>query len=101
MEPTPISLPISEIDFWLPLYRPGDADACGFRQRLNTGSDVDGIAVDVALAVDDVAHVDADAGQDFPLRGAGGVLFVKGLLDGEGAPHRLQGARELHQEPVA
>jgi len=51
-------------DFQLVLYLimngPGNADSSAFRQALQTGSDVDSIAIDIPLFLDHVSHVDSD-----------------------------------------
>src|SRR3546814_15017562 len=43
---------------------PGQADAAGLGQALQAGRDVDAVAVDIVVLVDDVAEVDADAEAD-------------------------------------
>src|SRR3546814_12230386 len=60
---------------------PGQADAAGLGQALQAGRDVDAVAVDIVVLVDDVAEVDADAEAD--ALGLWAILFPLGhaLLD--------------------
>src|SRR5215470_327367 len=45
----------------------GNANAAGLGQRLETGGDVDAVAVNVVAFDDDVAEIDADPQHDFRL----------------------------------
>src|SRR5204863_6574688 len=70
-------------------------------QRFDPRSDVDAVAVNVAVTMHDIADVDADLELDPAVGGGIGVPLGQGALDFNRALGRLQGAAELDQEGVA
>src|SRR5262249_55288749 len=77
-----------------------DADPAGRRQRLQAGSDIDAVAVDVPPILDDVAEIDPDAELDPPIRRYTGVAQRHLALHFDGAANRVDDAGELDQQPV-
>ena len=73
----------------------------GSARASSSGSDVHAVAVDVAILVDDVTEIDADPQADLLLRGHPGLTLGHAGLQEHGAAHRVDGAAELAQEPVA
>src|SRR6516165_10534419 len=82
-------------------YHAADADFSGLGQGFKAGGDIDTVAIEVALVEDDVAEIDADAKLDTPLDRHIGVAPSYRLLDLDGAPHRIDDAGELDEQPVA
>src|SRR5215472_4922990 len=78
-----------------------DTDSARVRQRLEAGSDIDAIAKDIPPVLDDIAEIDADAKLDPPILRNIGVAQSHLALDVDGAPHRIDDARELDQQTVA
>ena len=69
-----------------------DEYLAGLGHRLKPGRDVDPIAIDIAIVLDDIAEVDADAQLERPV--------VKALLDGKRRINGLVDAREHRKEAV-
>ncbi len=81
---------------------PGNEHPAVFRQGLDAGRHVHAFAVDVAvLRHDDVSDVDPDPELDLPLCGDFLLEVRHGALDLGRALHRVHGAGELSQQPVA
>ena len=83
------------------VHRRGDADAAGFRQRLETACYVDAVSMDIIAAGDDIAEIDANAQFDALRVSENCIPLGHRLLQCDGASHRLDSARELHQNAVA
>ena len=79
----------------------GDADATGLRDAFEPGRDVDAVAVDPGLVVDDVAQVDADAEEHAARFGHPLVARRHDGLDLDRALGRVDHAGELGQDAVA
>lgn len=79
----------------------GHDDPARIGQGLQAGGDVDDIAEEIAVVVDDVADLDTGAEQHAPRRRLVGAAPVHPALDLDGAGHRRDAAGELDQEPVA
>ncbi len=80
--------------------RAGDQDAARLGHRLQAGSDVDAIAIEIAALDHHISQVDADAQHDpaiFWLIAIGGG---HGLLQIDGELHGINGAAELDEPPV-
>ena len=77
-----------------------DADSPRHSEGFNPRSNVDGVAVDVVLAVDDVPNVDSYADLDLPVLWPTVVHLMHRLLNVECAPDCFKGASELDQEGV-
>lgn len=75
-------------------------DAAGFGQALESGGDIDAVAVDPRPVVNDVSRVDADAEQHAAILRDAGIALRHGLLHPHRAFDRPHGAWELGQEPV-
>jgi hypothetical protein len=78
-----------------------DADARGFRQLLQPGRDIDGVAVAVLAFDDDIAHMHAHAHIDAPAVGEAVVALRHLALQQHGAFHGIDDAAEFGQQPVA
>jgi hypothetical protein len=78
-----------------------DENATWLGQRLKARRDVDAVAVDVVAFDDHVAEVDADAEFDAAVVHRRAVAVGHAGLDGDGAAHRLDGARKVDQQAVA
>ena len=82
------------------LHPPRDADAARLGQGFKAGGDIDPIAEDVAVFLnDDVALMDADAPVDAALRRGARVLLGHLGLDVAGAAQRINSAAKLREEP--
>ncbi len=79
-------------------HGPGNADAAGLGERFQARRDIDAVAKDVAVLDDDVAEIDADAKPDAPLVGRLGLAVDHPALHLGGATHRVDDAREFHQQ---
>jgi hypothetical protein len=79
----------------------GDANSAGLGQRLETGRDIDAVAVNIVALDDHVAEIDADAQND--LRLAQGFVGQKAIrpLHGQRAMDGVDDAAELHDRAVA
>src|SRR5262245_49273621 len=77
------------------------ADRARLGQRLDPGSDIDSIAVNVAFVGDNVADVDADTKGDLPVFGNVDVALGHRALDFHGATHGIDRACKFDQCPVA
>ncbi len=75
--------------------------AAGIGERLETGSHVDPIAVEIAVLDHDVAEVNTDAENDGPVFRHVSVRGRHGLLKGCGAFDGVDGAAELDEHTVA
>ena len=82
-------------------YLAGDADAAGLRDPLEPRRDVDAVAIDPGLVVDDVTQVDADAEPHAARLGHRLVARRHDGLDLDRALGRVDHARELGQDAVA
>ena len=78
-----------------------DADAARLGDALQACGDVDAVAVDARLVVDDIAEVDADAELHPTICFDGGVALGHRLLDGDRALDRVHDAGELGEDAVA
>ena len=78
-----------------------NADATRLGQAFEPGRDVDPVAENVAVLDDDVAHVDANAELDAPLRWQGAIALGHGRLHLRRAAQRIDDAGELDKEAVA
>ena len=78
----------------------GDQDLPADRLGHNPRRGVHGLPEQIAVALGDLADVDADADLDGALR-VGGVVLVQRTLDGGGGTDRCHGGREGDEEPVA
>src|SRR2546427_401659 len=76
-------------------------DSSGVGQGLYAGGDVDRVAVDVILVMNDISEMNPDAESDLPPGRVHGVSFVKRSLHFKGTPDGLECAREFHEKPVA
>ena len=85
-------------DFVVDLAR--HADTARFRDSLQPRSDVDAIAEDSIIVVDDVTEVDADTKLHMPLGLDCGIAFDHLPLNGDRAFDRVQHTRELGQQAV-
>jgi hypothetical protein len=79
----------------------GDADAARLGQGLQTGCNVDAVAVDAAVLDDDVAEADTDPEPDSPCVGSLPLPLGRTRLDLDRAAYGVDDARELAQEAVA
>src|SRR6516165_8277602 len=78
----------------------GDRYPAGFGQPFEPGSNIDAVAVNIIFLGDNIARIDADA--QLQLAVAGGIIAGgQTALDSDGAIHRVDGAVELNEEPVA
>ncbi|MEZ5865581.1 MAG: hypothetical protein R3D25_16485 [Geminicoccaceae bacterium] len=80
---------------------PRDQNAAGCGQRFQACGDVHAVAVDVVVVVDDVAEIDADAEPEALALGQMALARLEVALDGDGAIHGTDDARELDQRAVA
>src|SRR5204863_335910 len=78
----------------------GDADTARFRDALEPSRDIDAVAVDPGLVVDDVTQVDADAEPHAARLGHPLVACRHDGLDLDRALGRVDHARELGQDAV-
>ena len=67
---------------------------------MQSGGDVDTIAVNIIVLDDHIAQVDADAYLHATVRGHPNVTHCDVTLCGNRTAHRVNDARELHQYPV-
>jgi hypothetical protein len=79
----------------------GEAYTPRLGQGLQSGGDVDAVAVDVVAVDDDITEVDADAESDPPVYRVLAVAPGHPALDGNGAFQRVDDAGELDQGAVA
>src|SRR5207253_7963218 len=78
-----------------------DADAAWLCECLQPSSDVDAVAVDVSAIDDHVAEIDPDPEGDPLVLGRLGIAVDHRPLNLDGAAHRIDDARKLHQHAVA
>ena len=90
-----------ELAFDLLIGVVGKPDRAGTGQRLDSGGDIDPVAVDVALVDDNVTDVDAYAELNPTIFGNIGIAFGHGALDLHGAADGVNSACELDQRTVA
>ena len=81
--------------------RARDADAAGPGDAFEPGGDVDAIAIDIVALEHHVADIDADAQLEALVGGNSARLLGEGPLQRDSAGHRVEGAGELGEEPVA
>lgn len=81
--------------------RARNADAAKVGHLLQPRRDVDAVAMQVAVFMDYVAQVYADAVLDAPVLGFGCLTLGHFALDRHRAGHRLDHRRELGQQAVA
>ena len=79
----------------------GNEDATRFGDSLETGSDVDAIAIKIAAFDHDVAQTNPNAKDDAALRRQFGICPSHPLLQVNSALHRVDSAGELNQHAVA
>ena len=79
----------------------GDADAARFGDRLQSGSDVHAVAIDIVGFDNDVAEVDADAQDDNRRRAVLVRRQSSRALNRERAIDRVDDARELDDRAIA
>jgi hypothetical protein len=79
----------------------GNADLSGLGELLQTCRDVDPIPIEIAVAHDHVAKVDADAKDHPAISGKIGVAPLEGALHGDGTADRLNRTGELRHNGVA
>ena len=79
---------------------PGDADAVRWRERLETGGDIDAVPGHVVAIDDDVAHVDADAEANPGFEAPVGFERYHVALNVDAAFQRRGGAGELGKKAV-
>ncbi len=84
----------------LPLHVRGNADPACAGQLFNARSDVHAIAINIAIAVNHVADVNADFEFNPPIRRDVMVALGQSALDFNCALRRFQRAAEFHQESV-
>ena len=82
-------------------HRPRQADPTGFGQRLETGGDVDAVAVKVGPFDNDIPDVDANAEPHLFFGRAVGVLAGERLLHRDCAFDRIGGAGKMGDDAVA
>ena len=85
----------------LPLHVHRNADAARAGQLFDARSDVHAVAINVAVAMNHVADVNADLEFDPPVGRDVMVALGQGALDFDGALRRFQRAAEFDQESVA
>ena len=78
--------------------RARNRNAAGLGQGFEARCDIDGRAEHIAIAIDDIAHADANTGLQF---GAVGGMLGEHLLQDDRAAHRIDRARELGHDAVA
>ena len=81
-------------------HRGGETDAARLRERLQTGCDIDAVAIEVAGFDDYVTQVDPYAELDPLLRRYTGIACDHAPLDIEGATHCLDNTGKLDQHTV-
>jgi hypothetical protein len=93
----------AEIDFVADLVADdaADADPARLGQSFQPCRDIDAVAVNILLVDDDIAEIDADAEFDAALFGNTVIAQGQLALQLDSAAHRVDGAGELDQEPVA
>ena len=85
----------------LPLHIHGNADAACAGQLFDARSDVDAVAINIAVAMNHVADVNADFEFNPPVGRDVMVALGQGALDFDGALRGFQGAAEFDEESVA
>src|SRR5262249_15151014 len=80
---------------------PADADPARLRQGLETGRDVDAVAVNVLVVDDDVAEVQPDAKFDAAFCRYLGITLGHSALDLDCAAYRVDDTGELDEDAVA
>jgi hypothetical protein len=83
------------------LHGARDADAAGSGERLQARRDIDAVAEEIALALDDIAERHPDAEDHLPLRLEARIAGLQRFLDVHRGPHRLDGRIELGKNRVA
>ena len=81
-------------------HDPADADPARIGQRLQPRGDIDAIAEDVVAVDDDVADIDADAKVESLIGCNACVALRHAALHVDRAAHRIDDAREFHQQAV-
>ncbi len=93
---------VCEIEFGLDLVEGllGDANPAGLGESLQTGSDVDSIAIDVFAFDNDIAQMHSDAEVNATLLGYFRIAFSHAHLYGKRAFHRVNHAGELNKRTI-
>ena len=81
-------------------HRVGDANAGGWRHRLEPRRDVHAITEDVVVLDDDVAEMDADAELDASIVAHTNIVLGHRPLQVHGLAQRIDDAGELHQDAI-
>src|SRR5439155_20043159 len=84
----------------LPLDIHRDTNPARAGQRFNSRGDVYSVAIDITVAMDNVADVNADLEFDPPVERDVVVALGQGALDFDAALRRLQRAAEFHKEGI-
>src|SRR6266576_7122134 len=79
----------------------GYANAAALSDAFKPGCHIDAVAKYIALILDDVADIDAEAEFDALVRWHGGISLDHGALDFHPTSHGVHRACELDQHPVA
>jgi hypothetical protein len=79
----------------LPFHIHGDANAARASELLDTRSDIHAVAVDITIAVHDVADVNSDLEFDSPVDADIVISFGQGPLDLDPALRRFKVAPEF------
>ena len=76
-------------------------DSLGLRQAFQARGNVDGIAIDIAVLMDDVSLVHADAMANAALLGKALIAFGRFSLNSDSCTNRIDDARKLRQKAIA
>ena len=82
-------------------HHPIYADPARLRQGFEPCRDVHSVTIDVTAILNDVAEIDPDTELNALLFRHSGVAFSHLVLNLYGAPHRVDNACELDEQPVA
>src|SRR5207302_1249285 len=96
--------PVIEIELvlYLVIGRARQADPTGSREPLQTGRDIDAVAVEViVIGNDDVTEIDADAQLEMTVRRQCRIEIACGLLHVNCAGKGIDDAAKIREQPVA